>query len=675
MVGILKNLTVKTKLAVLGTVNVLLIAISTQISLSEVSSDSSAYSTVLIVSAIAIVTSILVTAIFASIISNQLKTAKEMLVETVDNFAVVKNPIDFDRNTEMGSIYESILQAGCNMDTINRTQAVIQFDTSGNIIVANENFLGAVGYQLEEIQGKHHRIFCDPNYTKSTEYKAFWDKLASGQFHSGEYERFSKTGQSVWISAFYIPIFNSRGEPIRVVKFASDITAEVLNRKAEAEKKKEAEMVALVANETDNIVIITDKDQNIEYVNEGFKRLTGYEPHEVIGKNPRMLQGPDTDPETVKRISQKLAAKQPLYEEILNYTKNGQSYWLGLTINPLLDKDGNVERFVAIETDITSVKMATLEDEKGQAETTDVLLALSEGDLTKRMQGDYKGTFAHIKSAVNETIDKLAMITGNISDVSSEVIGRSEDISKASSDLSGRTESQAATLEQINATMTQINSIVTQNAELAGQSSNFAGEVKQTALSGGEVLKNLVSSMGDISESSEKIVDIIGLIDTIASQTNLLALNAAVEAARAGEAGHGFAVVAGEVRTLAGRAADASSDIRKLILENAARISSGSSLADNAGKSLHEIVESVAVLADQVEEIKNATKEQTVSIGEISSALGSLDQSTQQNSQMATKTSSTARDLEQLSAKMRELVAYFKKENASHYNQGFRKAG
>ncbi|MFT6083710.1 MAG: methyl-accepting chemotaxis protein [Alphaproteobacteria bacterium] len=566
------------------------------------------------------------------------------------------------KNSEFGTLFGYISQISYNLDAINSTQAVIQFNLDGTIIEANENFLKTVGYGLDDIKGKHHRIFAYGDFAQTQEYVKFWQQLNNGIFSSGEYLRKGSNGQKIWLFAYYVPIFDLNGNPIRVVKFASDITKEVMQREATAQSQKEFELLSLVASETDNLVIITDANERIEYVNNGFTRLTGYTAEEVVGKRPTFLQGVDTTNEMKNEIRKKVATKQPFYQEMLNYTKHQKPYWVSLVVNPILDDAGNVIRFVSIQGDITTIKKARLEDEMGQAEAIQVLSALSEGDLNLRMNGDYKGTFLNIKNTINQTIDQLGSITSNISQSSNDMNDRSRNILDASDNLSGRTESQAATLEEINATMTEINTTVTKNSDLAAQSSDFAGEVRQTALNGGEVLKNLMTSMGDISESSERIVDIIGLIDTIASQTNLLALNAAVEAARAGEAGHGFAVVAGEVRTLAGRAAEASSDIRKLIIENAARISSGSSLATNAGRSLNEIVNSVSLLADQVDDIHKATKEQTTAIREISSALNSMDSATQKNSQMAVQTSAIAQELQNLGADLNMHVDFFKKD-------------
>ena len=241
------------------------------------------------------------------------------------------------------------------LDAISKSQAVIEFEVDGTIITANENFLATTGYSLEEIQGKHHRMFCDPEYVASSEYKGFWERLGNGEFIADEFQRYGKDGSEVWISASYNPVFDAKGRTTKVVKFATDITDQVAIR-------KQAQTLSLVANETDNSVIICDKDGRIEYCNPGFVKLTGYSFDECRGKKPgEFLQGKHTNPETRKRIRERLDSKKPFSEEILNYNKAGEPYWISLAVNPVLDSEGEVSKFVSIQTDITTVKLQQME--------------------------------------------------------------------------------------------------------------------------------------------------------------------------------------------------------------------------------------------------------------------------------------------------------------------------
>ncbi|NQY15430.1 MAG: PAS domain S-box protein [Henriciella sp.] len=261
-------------------------------------------------------------------------------------FKVIKFATDITQQVIDAKINEGILNA------LNRSQAVIEFTPDGQIQTANENFLSAMGYSLEEIQGEHHRIFCEEDYAESKEYKAFWRSIAKGDLKDGEFKRIAKDGSEIWIQATYNPIFDSNGKVFKVIKFASDVTKQVNIRKT-------AETLSLVANETDNSVIITDDRGLIEYVNPGFTKLTGFNLDQAKGKKPgELLQGPLTDPDTVQRIREKLEAREPFYEEILNYDQSGEPCWIALAINPVFDKvTGDLTKFVSIQTNITETKL------------------------------------------------------------------------------------------------------------------------------------------------------------------------------------------------------------------------------------------------------------------------------------------------------------------------------
>ena len=204
------------------------------------------------------------------------------------------------------------------MTAIGRSQAVIEFALDGTILDANDNFLAAMGYGLDEIQGRHHGLFVDDAYRASPEYHAFWDELRGGAFKAAEFRRLGKGGREVWIQATYNPILGTDGRPFKVVKFASDITAQV-------QQRAKFNLLSLVADETDNSVVITTPHGLIEYVNPGFCRLTGYQTEQVLGRKPgELLQGQHTDAATVARIRQNLRERKPFYDEILNYTTGGE---------------------------------------------------------------------------------------------------------------------------------------------------------------------------------------------------------------------------------------------------------------------------------------------------------------------------------------------------------------
>ena len=262
-------------------------------------------------------------------------------------------------NEELQATQEEMIRKEAELsgfiDAINNTFASIEFDTEGNIIKANDAFLKTMGYTWEELEGKHHQIFVSPKFAGSDEYKQFWEDLANGKSIRKDILRYTKSGKQIWLYASYTPLLDLQGKVYKILKLAQDISV----RKAEEEEVKR---LSLVANNTDNSVIITDNEGRIEYINEGFTRLTGYTLKEVAGKKPgHFLQGKDTSKETRKRISAKLKKREPFYEEILNYNKAGESYWISLAVNPVFDEQGEVEKFIAIQANITETKTKAID--------------------------------------------------------------------------------------------------------------------------------------------------------------------------------------------------------------------------------------------------------------------------------------------------------------------------
>ena len=294
-----------------------------------------------------------------------------------------------------------------------------------------------------------------------------------------------------------------------------------------------------------------------------------------------------------------------------------------------------------------------------------VLRALSGGDLTARMDGDFHGVFATMRDDANATVAQLTDIVGRIQDASTSINTAAGEIASGNSDLSRRTEQQAANLEETAASMEELTSTVRQNAESARQANQLAIGAASVASQGGEVVGKVVSTMTDIEQSSKKIAEIISVIDGIAFQTNILALNAAVEAARAGEQGRGFAVVASEVRTLAQRSANAAKEIKGLIETSVDKVADGSALVNQAGATMGEIVASVQRVTDIMAEISAASQEQSAGIEQVNQTITQMDETTQQNAALVEEASAAARSMEEQAQALAEAVSTFQLDGSS----------
>ena len=294
-----------------------------------------------------------------------------------------------------------------------------------------------------------------------------------------------------------------------------------------------------------------------------------------------------------------------------------------------------------------------------------VVGAMAQGDLTRRIATEYDGLFGRLKNDVNATADKLRDVVAKINEASGQITNSAAEVAAGSQDLSGRSEQQASALEETAASMEELAATVRQNAANAQQANQLAAGAREVAASGGQVVAEAVGAMGRIEASSQKIGDIVGMIDEIAFQTNLLALNAAVEAARAGDAGKGFAVVAQEVRNLAQRSAQASKEIKTLIGQSTAEVKGGAELVKRAGGTLDEILSSVKRVADIVAEIAAASQEQANGIEQVNSAVTQMDEMTQQNAALVEESAAAASALSDAADGLSEQMAFFQTDATS----------
>lgn len=351
-------------------------------------------------------------------------------------------------------------------------------------------------------------------------------------------------------------------------------------------------------------------------------------------------------------------------------TDGGVSTILG-GLSPVWKMDGTLKRTVLIGADITTEhqqKIAaaaareTLEAEQSALidALSGALSSLADGDLSVRITSVFAGANDRIRADFNMAIERLedaiSSVTVSATTIRSEVQG----VASASMELSNRTERQAATLEETASALAEISASVSSSAQGANNANQVVTTAQSDAHTSGDVVKNAVSAMGKIAESSSEISSIVKVIDDIAFQTNLLALNAGVEAARAGDAGRGFAVVASEVRALAQRSSEAASEISSLITASSESVDLGVTLVGNAGEALEQIISSISDISGYVSQIANASQEQSLTISEISSSMSQLDQVTQQNVAMFEETSAASQTLAAAADDLTERVQMFK---------------
>jgi methyl-accepting chemotaxis protein len=519
---------------------------------------------------------------------------------------VVKFAIDVTAQKLKNADYQGQLEA------ISKSQAVIEFGLDGIIKNANDNFLSTLGYTLQEVQGKHHRMFCDQAYVASPEYRAFWDKLNRGEFEAGEFRRLGKGGKEVWISASYNPILDTNGKPFKVVKYASDISKQ---------KLKDQELAALSKTQA---VINFNLDGTVIDANENFQSALGYRMDEIRGKHHSMFCDQSyTGSQEYRDFWAKLNNGQFVSGQFKRIAKGNREVWIQASYSPVFDLAGKVFKVVKYATEITKEKKEWIELVKTLGETAAQLGAASE-ELTA-------------------TANQLASNAQKTTTQSASAAAASEQVTKGVQTVATNTEEMTASIKEIS-----------KNTATGSQKTKDSLKKAQEAT-------NIMAQLG---ESSKEIGSVIKVISSIAQQTNLLALNATIEAARAGDAGKGFAVVANEVKELAKQTAKATEEI-------GAKVSTMQGSTDSAVTSIGDITKAVEeintismTIATAVEEQTATTNEVSRIVGEsrnaisgISSIIKEVSSDSAQNAMGSSQLLEASKGLSQLAVKLKDLVA------------------
>ena len=584
---------------------------------------------------------------------------------------------------DIDRVSERAADDAAQLAALSRSNAVIEFDLTGTILTANDNFLKTLGYSLEEIKGRHHSMFVEESYRSSQEYKQFWARLSQGEFMAGEFKRVGKGGKEIGIQASYNPILGKDGKAYKVVKFATEITA-LMRSRTEA-----ARTMSMMENAPIN-VIFADRDLRIQYVNPAsvrqLKSLERYLPikvEQILGqsvdlfhKNPAHQRNLLSDPKNLPHRAQIQLGPEtldllvsPIFDQNRNY------------LGPMVTWELITER---LATEARTREMA--ERERQQAaelrEKVDSILAVvnaaANGDLTHDVTISGEDAVGQLGSGLGTFFESLRSIIGNIGQNAQALASSSEELTAVGQQMGDNAEETAAQANVVSAASTQVSknvhTVATGVEEMSAsirEIAKNAAEAAKVATTAVKVATSTNDTVGKLGESSAEIGKVIKVITSIAQQTNLLALNATIEAARAGEAGKGFAVVANEVKELAKETAKATEDISQRI-EAIQRDTRGAVEAiGEIGTIINQINDISNTIASAVEEQTATTNEIVRNISEaargtseIAQNITTVAQGAQNTKEGASNSLQAARELTTMAAELQQMVGQFQYEKA-----------
>ncbi len=573
---------------------------------------------------------------------------------------------DFSERQQLSANFEGQVAA------INKTQAVIEFELDGTIITANDNFLDAMGYSLDEIQGKHHSIFVTTEFRQSAEYRTFWEQLNRGKHQAGEFNRIGKGGREVRLLASYTPILID-GQPVKVVKFATDITEQTL-RNADFEGQ-------IAAINRTQAVIEFNMDGTIITANDSFLSAIGYTLGECEGKHHSMF----VDPEYARSAEyhefwERLNRGEHQAGEFQRIGKGGQAVWLQASSTPILI-DGQPVKVVKYATDVSDQKRAV-------AQIAETAAAVAEGDLTQQELKESSDDMGQIATALNKMVGSLKELLRQNQELTSQLSTATQEINTSSQQQLASLNESVTSLNQISSTAEEFKTTIQEFADRARSVQEASGETAKQASEGrtlaqqsaqqAEAVRDDARAAGEtvlqFADQMQRITDITDTVNEIAEQTKLLALNASIEAARAGEEGKGFAVVATQVRELANQSKAAAGNISTLIgdtqrsLQSVVdRIEQGSRQSDETATMVKtmadqfdEMVAAFAQTADAMTQIAGGAQQQEEGITELVAGLTEVESASKETSASAEQTQKSITEIDQQIGTLNETMQRFK---------------